>query len=136
MEIIRITHSSDPTRTIQNAIDTCFLAGGGMVEIPAGDHHIRSIRLRSNVTLHLLKDAHLIASRDPEDYMAFLGDTLEPIPEEYKSDAVWTPMQVRKNYDHMLPAARWSNAVIRALDAENIAIIGETGSYIDGRDFK
>ncbi|MBQ2750746.1 MAG: right-handed parallel beta-helix repeat-containing protein [Clostridia bacterium] len=134
MKTICVTYHTDATQAMQNAIDTCFLAGGGVVEIPAGDHHIRSIRLRSNVTLHLLEDAHLIASRDPEDYMAFLGDTLEPIPEEYKTDAVWTPMQVRKNYDHMLPAARWSNAVIRALDAENIAIIGETGAYIDGRD--
>ncbi|MBR4866799.1 MAG: hypothetical protein IKU11_08925, partial [Clostridia bacterium] len=117
MELIRVNHSPNPTQAIQQAVDACYLAGGGVVEIPAGDYHIKSIRLRSNVTLHLLEDAHLIASRDPEDYMAFLDDTLEPIPEEYRSDAVWTPMQVRKNYDHMLPAARWSNAVIRALDA-------------------
>lgn len=132
MTHICVTYHIDATQAIQQAIDACFLAGGGVVEIPAGDHKISSIRLRSNVTLHLLRNAHLIASRNPEDYMTFQEDTLEPIPEEYKTDALWTPMQVRKNYDHMLPAARWSNAVIRALNAENIALVGDEGAYIDG----
>ena len=60
------------TEAIQKAIDARFLAGGGEVTIPAGDYRTGGLRLRSNMTLHLLADAHLFGSRDPEDYMAFL----------------------------------------------------------------
>ena len=45
------------TEAFQAAIDKCFLAGGGEVEVPEGSFVIGDIRLRSNVTLHLLKNA-------------------------------------------------------------------------------
>ena len=45
-------------------------AGGGEVRVPAGDHRIGGVPLRSGVTLHLEKDAHLvdamIAGREPK----------------------------------------------------------------------
>ena len=68
------------TSNIQNAIDHCFLQGGGEVVIPTGDYLVSSLRIRSNVTLHLEKDAHLIGSRNPRDY-----DIKEDLVEPYKS---------------------------------------------------
>ena len=70
------------TSAIQRAIDACFLAGGGEVVIPAGVFHTGGIRLRSNITLHLLSGAVLKGSRNPEDYFGYLHDALEPLPAE------------------------------------------------------
>ena len=123
------------TENIQSAIDFCFENGGGKVIVPSGDYLCAGVRLRSGVSIHLLEDAHLIGSRDCEAYMGFLQDKLEPIPDKDIKDVAWLPLGQRKNYDHMNAAAsRWNNAVIKAIDAENISIIGEKGSYIDGQD--
>ena len=48
------------TAQIQKAIDDCFLQGGGEVIIPEGRFLTGGIRLRSNVTLHLQKNAVLL----------------------------------------------------------------------------
>lgn len=123
------------TRAIQKAIDTCFLQGGGIVEIPSGHFLTGGIRLRSNVTLHLQKDAYLVGSRNPEDYMGFLKDEIEPLKEEEKTDQIWVPIKERKSYDFMKVAGgRWSNGLIRAIGAHDIAIIGEENAVIDGMD--
>lgn len=47
------------TAKIQNAIDYCFNQGGGEVQIPEGVFLTGGIRLRSNVTLHLLKKCRI-----------------------------------------------------------------------------
>ncbi len=131
----KISSSDDWTSTIQDAIDQMFLLGGGEVIIPAGDYEIVSIRLRSNVTLHLLENAHLIASRDPEAYACIENDVIEPISQEEFTEDLWEPVSIRKDFDfQMKPMSRWNHAVIKALDAENIAIIGEPGSWIDGNN--
>lgn len=123
------------TRAIQETIDACFLQGGGVVEIPGGRFLTGGFRLRSNVTLHLQRDACLIGSRNPEDYMGFLQDPIEALGEQEKTDEVWAPVRERKSYDFMkLPGGRWSNGLIRAIDAHNIAIIGEENAVIDGMD--
>ncbi len=130
-----ITSGGDWTAAIQGAIDRMFEIGGGEVLIPAGDYDVGTIRLRSGVTLHLLENAHLIASRDPEVY-AYVAETdIEPVAAEDCTDAIWEPMHIRKNYDFMMkPMSRWNRGVIKAVDAKNIAIIGEAGSWIDGSD--
>ncbi len=123
------------TEAIQAAIDACFLSGGGEVTIPAGDFRTGGLRLRSNVTLHLLADAHLFGSRDPEDYTAFLSDALEPVDAADRTDALWISASERKNNDHITKAlSRWNNALIRLIDAHDAAIIGEEGAFIDGCD--
>lgn len=123
------------TYAIQKAIDDCYSEGGGEVLVPSGDYYISTIRLRSNIKLRLLKDAHLYGSRNPEDYMIFAKDKINPVDKTDKTDVLWKSVKERENYDHMnKPASRWNNAMIKALDAENIAIIGEEGSFIDGRD--
>ena len=52
--------ADDATARIQHAIDDCFRVGGGGVRIGAGEHAVKSIRLRSNVTLHLESGARLL----------------------------------------------------------------------------
>lgn len=109
------------TEAIQKAIDTCFLNGGGEVIIPCGVFRTGSIRLRSNVTLRLMSGAILEGSNNCEDYRDFLDDKLEPIdPKENERPKGTNPHN------------RWHHAIIQVLNAENISIIGEPGSYING----
>lgn len=121
------------TKEIQSAIDACFLAGGGEVIIPEGEFYTGGLRLRTGVTLHLLKNAHLIGSIDPEDYVGYINDEIEPIRPEERDMLVPTAMPDCPNRSAR-PYNRWNNAIIRAIKAENIAIIGEEGSCIDGRN--
>lgn len=135
------------TKAIQSAIDDCFRKGGGVVEIPAGTYRTGGIRIRSNVTLYLKSGATLLGSRDPEDYFEYLDDVIEPLTEEALTKfprlsytEVWSIMREQGNEHtyyqryYQKPARRWNNALIRAIHAENIAIIGEPGSMIDGAD--
>ncbi len=127
------------TEKFQEAINYCFLNGGGEVCIPEGVYHIGSIRLRSGVTLHLMENAVLKGSRNPEDYLSYLNDTIEPIPEEMKTDVLWNPPDrgsdvQKRDYSFMRPASRWNNGIIKAICADNISVIGEKGSRIDGCD--
>jgi polygalacturonase len=56
------------TLAFQHALDAAGAAGGGDVMVPAGNYFIGSIELKSNTTLRLAKDAHLIGSADMNDY--------------------------------------------------------------------
>ena len=132
------------TQAIQAAIDRVFLAGGGEVQIPEGVFLSGAIRLRSNVTLHLLEGAVLKGSQNPEDYFAcYTEDRVEPLDSARITDAPYVHLntiQGETEYDdtdpryrfRRLPGSRWNNALIRAIDAENVAIVGEKGSCIDG----
>lgn len=131
--------STIQTKEIQAAIDACFLHGGGTVEIPEGKYLIGSIRLRSNVELHLLKNAVLQGSRDPKDYFGYLEDDVEPLSEDLITDCLWNRAENSLNKDRdyrfmRIPGSRWNNAIIRAIMAENVSIIGEEGALIDGSD--
>ena len=121
------------TKEIQSAIDACFVAGGGEVVIPEGEFFTGGLRLRSGVTLHLLENAHLVGSVDPEDYLTYLDDEVEPIPHEVRDMITPTAFQ-NVTSRSARPYSRWNNAIIRAIHAENIAIVGEKGSVIDGRN--
>lgn len=128
---------ADQSAAIQRALDEVWKQGGGTVEIPAGKYNIGSIRIRSNTTLLLRSGAELYGSRNPEDYNILQNETLEPLPEDWLTDKDWEPFAkgVTRCYDFMRkPGGRWGNAMIRAISAENVAIIGEEGSVIDGRD--
>ena len=121
---------------IQRAVDECFKSGGGEVVIPEGDYIIGDIRIRSNVYIHLLKNAHLIGSRNPDGYFNFLNDEIEPLDGKYITNKLWEPPGTpNRNYTFMRTVgSRWNNGIIRGIFAENCGIIGEDGSYIDGRD--
>ena len=123
------------TDEIQRAIDDCFLAGGGTVTLGDGLFLSGGLRLRSNCTLYLKSGAVLKGTRNMDDYKILEREALEPINDAYKTDVLWTPAYNRKTPDHIIKAASsWNNALIRILDAENAAIIGERGSLIDGSD--
>jgi len=131
------------TKAVQDAIDYCFEKGGGVVEIPEGEYHIGDIRIRSNITLHLLEGAKLLGSTNPEDYFHYKNDKVEPLREDQITDAPYIHLSTihgetkyvenKPEYRfRRIPGSRWNNAIIRAIDAENIKIIGEAGSVIDG----
>ena len=118
--------AGDATAQIQKAIDNCFRVGGGVVRIKTGEYAVKSIRLRSNVTLHLESGAHLLASRDPADYDGVIQrDKIEPFDESLL------------NPDDRLSifsTNHWNNAIIRIYRAHDVAIVGDPGSVIDGQN--
>lgn len=61
--------SQKATWQIQQTIDAAHDAGGGVVYFPPGEYLSGSLRLKSNVTLHLEAGATLFASRDTADFV-------------------------------------------------------------------
>ena len=122
------------TAQLQRAIDDCFLGGGGEVTVPSGVYLTGGLRLRSNVTLHLLENAVLLGSVCPEDYSDYLNDMVEPISQKERETHVSTVKPGAKMGDDVYPHSRWNNAIIRAIGAKNIAIIGEQGAEINGQN--
>lgn len=66
---------------IQRAIDAAFAAGGGRVVVGPGDWSSGSLRLRSNVELHLEKGARIIGGTKSEDYFSFPEEVCAIRPE-------------------------------------------------------
>lgn len=123
---IRLAYPENPgrlqTEYIQAALDQCRDAGYGEVILADGDWHIGSIRLYSNTTLRLSAGTHIIASGDKNDYMDFgFRSTLGYLYSPHVVH-IWN---LPKYYVY---------APITAFDAENVAVIGEPGSWIDGSD--
>jgi polygalacturonase len=57
------------TKAFRDAIEACTAAGGGTVQVPAGEYTVGTVQLRDNVTLHLEAGAILLASRQSADYV-------------------------------------------------------------------
>ena len=119
------TCDSLQTKAIQGAIDDCYKNGGGKVIVPRGIYRTATVRVRSNVHLHLEAGAVLKGSVDPEDYNCYLSDTVEPI-------ALLPAEEAALIKGSVYPFSRWNNGLIRIIDAHNVAITGEAGSLIDG----
>ena len=135
MQITLQPKEQNMTAEIQTAIDNCFLSGGGKIILDSGLFITGGIRLRSNCTLYLKSGAVLKGTRNMDDYKILDGESLEPVNEDYKTDVLWTPPRTRTTNHHIVKAASsWNNALIRILDAHDVAIIGEEGSVIDGSD--
>jgi len=94
------------TDTIQKAIDGCSATGGGVIRFPAGRYLTGTIRIKSNVTLRLEKDATLLGSTEARDYR-----NLDPFV-----DGSGNPL---------------GHALIVAMDAENVGIEGK--GTVDGQ---
>ncbi|MCR8666820.1 glycoside hydrolase family 28 protein [Aestuariibaculum sp. M13] len=62
---------------IADAITEANAIGGGIVVIPEGEWITKTIHLKSNVNLHLNKDAVLLFSEAPEDYLPAVHSTWE-----------------------------------------------------------
>ena len=96
---------SPNTIAIQKAIDNCSSKGGGVVFVPAGLWLTGPLQLRSNVNLHVSKNAVLQFSSNTKDF----------------------PL-IKTNWEG-LEAIR-AQSPIYAIDVENIAITGE--GLLDG----
>ncbi len=96
----------DCTEAFRKAIEACNKAGGGHVVVPAGEFLTGAIHLKSNVDLHITKDATIKFSRDPKKYLPVVFTR-------------WEGMELM-NY----------SPFIYALDQKNIALTGE--GIIDG----
>ena len=87
-----------------------------------GTWHIGSLRMYSNTTLRLSSGTRLIASDRMADYENFhVPSTLGYLKSPWMIEAWHLP-------EHYILAP------IVAFDAENVAVIGEPGSVIDGSD--
>lgn len=109
------------TEYIQKALNRCRSCGGEVV-LEDGVWHIGSLRLYSNTTLRLSAGTQLIASDRIEDYEDFhVPSTLGYLKSPWMIEAWHLP-------EHYILAP------IVAFEAENVAVIGESGSVIDGSD--
>jgi polygalacturonase/outer membrane protein assembly factor BamB len=61
--------TTNNTAAFRKAIEACHKAGGGKVLVPAGKWLTGAIHLKSNVNLHMVKDAEIHFSDDPQDYL-------------------------------------------------------------------
>ncbi len=127
----------DCTRMIQEKLDRCYVAGGGIVVLHPGEYHTGGLRLRSNTTLYLKSGARMTCSRDRADYDVMYSDKYTQLdPEDTLGrNYIWTSPKERNNEPgiHTLSAgSRWHNGIIRIYKEHDVAIIGEEGSVIDG----
>ncbi len=100
---------ANDTAALQQAIDACHTAGGGLVLCPPGIYRVGSFELRSRVNLHVQAGATLFASADRRDYV-------KRLPFNAIVDNPY-----HGNFDEPL---------VYAADAEDVAITG--GGTIDG----
>jgi len=126
------------TACIQAAIDAAFAAGGGEVVVPAGVFKTATIRLRSNITFHMLSDAVLDGSKDPADYRHFLEDTVEPInpDEEWDEDFDRGDVKLLGRDREVGAFAKhfWYDAIIKVYKATNVKILGDKDAVICGNN--
>ena len=67
---------------IQQAVDACAAAGGGVVYLPPGEYTSGTIHLRSHVRFHIEAGATLYASKQPSSFdkrALFYGEDIENI---------------------------------------------------------
>jgi len=134
----RAVADENATAEIQRRLDDCWRSGGGTVALTAGVYRVGGLRVRSNTTLLLKSGAKLLGTRDVAAYDIMEKDALEPIDAEDLPRGVrWIPARLRKGKRNMAFAragSRWNNAIIRIYKAENVKIVGEKGSVIDGQN--
>lgn len=63
---LSVTHANAKPLDVQSLIDGAAASGGGVVTIPPGEWLTRAIRLKSNVELHLSKEATLVFRDETE----------------------------------------------------------------------
>ncbi len=98
------------TPAINRAIEAAAASGGGMVRFGAGQYLCYSIRLKSNVALHLEQGAVIVAA--------------DPLPEGqpggYDEPEPAQPWEAYQDYGHN----HWHNSLIWGDDLHDVAIYG------------
>jgi polygalacturonase len=102
------------TPAVNRAIEAAAAAGGGTVHFPAGTYLCFSIRLKSNVGLHLDAGATILAA-DPAEHK---GAYDSPEPNEW---------DMYQDFGH----SHWQNSLIWGIGVENVSITGP--GKIDGK---
>lgn len=100
------------TAAINRAIEAAAAAGGGTVRFPAGTYASYSIRLKSNITLHLDAGATLLAADAPPVGTPGGYDDWEPNE--------WGDKHQYQDFGH----SHWRNSLIWGEGLENITISG------------
>lgn len=77
----RFCDGCNATPLLQSAVDAVAASGGGTVTVTPGEYVVASLRLRSDVTLKLERNATLLGSTNKADYAAYRneGDTLASV---------------------------------------------------------
>ena len=103
------------TAAINKAIEAAAAAGGGTVYFPAGTYLSFSIRLKSNIELHLVQGATIIAADSPlpGQTTGYNGGTYDPAEPKTTYDAY-------QDYGHN----HWHNSLIWGEDLHDVAITG------------
>ena len=99
------------TTAFKKAIEDCSKKGGGRVVVPKGEWLTGAIHLKSNVNLHIQKDATIKFSTNPKDYLPIVHTR-------------WEGMELM----HLSP-------FIYAYEQTNIAITGEGTLDGQGKSF-
>ena len=110
------------TKAFQTAINACKQAGEGEILVPTGRYTIGSLRLWSNMTLHLLENVTLCGSKNYKDYTDFHVPTTMQYVRDPHFIKAWN-----------LPAY-YIYAILCAFGEQNVAIVGDKGAVIDGQD--
>ncbi|MET0650270.1 MAG: glycoside hydrolase family 28 protein [Pyrinomonadaceae bacterium] len=100
---------------VNRAIEAAAAAGGGTVHFPAGTYLCFSIRLKSNIALHLDQGATILAA-DPAEVKG--GSYDQPEPNEW---------DMYQDFGH----SHWQNSLIWGINVENVSITGP--GKIDGK---
>lgn len=110
------------TEAVQNVIEICRKSGGGRIIFPKGEYYIGSIRLYSDMELHLESGAKVYGSRNYSDYSDFhVPSTLGYLNDEHYI-RLWN---LPKYYIY---------GIICAFGEKNVSVTGEKDSWIDGQD--
>lgn len=117
------------TKAIQRVLDMCREGGGGTVVIPKGSFVVSSLRMWSDTTIYLRAGAKLLGSEECTDYEVFAV----PAGVELRTDMELICDYYKQCFDKE-PWETYRRAIISAYGESNIAIIGEEGSLIDGRN--
>ena len=91
------------TAAINKAIAAAHAKGGGTVYFPKGKYLANGIIFKSNVTLHLSKNGHIVAAKDGYNH-----------PEK-------NPYDLHQDFGH----SHYHNSLILMEDVENVAIEGQ-----------
>ena len=111
---------------INKAIEAAAAAGGGTVLFPAGTWLCFSLRLRSDVELHLVQGCTLMAAASPlpSESTGYNGGTYDAA----EPNTAWDAYQ---DYGHN----HWHNSLIWGEDVHNVSITGPGLIYGKGLSF-
>ena len=110
------------TEKIQAVLDLCK-SGGGKVIFPEGTYYISSLRLWSDMVIYMQKGVKIYGSPNCNDYATFdMGEDFE----------YFTDSEAFAHIRGYRRPATYRRAMLSAFGEENITIIGEKGSVIDG----